>query len=143
VTNTTAAKVFFDTNVLLYMYGRDSRKQAQARSLFVEFARARNLLLSTQVVQEFYAAGSKKLGIPRERLRRSALYFLKLPLVIIGPPQIARALENEDLYGISFWDALILAAAEAGGAELLYTEDLDHGQKYGRVLVRNPFLPES
>ena len=81
--------------------------------------------------------------MPRERVRKSALYFLKLPLVIIGPDHIARALENEGRYQISFWDALILSAAEAGGADLLYTEDLNHGQKYGSVVVRNPFLPEA
>lgn len=138
-----AGRVFFDTNVLLYMYGTDARKQTRARSLFVEFARAKNLLLSTQVVQEFYAAGSRKLAIPRDRVRRTALYFLKLPLVIIGPPHITRALENEELHRISFWDALILAAAEAGGAALLFTEDLNHGQQYGSVLVRNPFLSEN
>lgn len=139
----SAARVFFDTNVLLYMYGTDARKQARARILFSEFATARNLLLSTQVVQEFYSAGSRKLRIPREGLRNAALDFLKLPLVIIGPHHIARAFENEERYTISFWDALILAAAEAGGAELLYTEDLNNGQQYGSVLVRNPFLPET
>lgn len=139
----SAARAFFDTNVLLYMYGADARKRARARSLFVELARARNLLLSTQVVQEFYAAGSRKLGIPRERLRKTALDFLKLPLIINGPHQLARALENEELYTISFWDALILAAAEAGRAQLLYTEGLSHGQQYGSVLVRNPFLTEN
>jgi predicted nucleic acid-binding protein len=138
--NITAGKVFFDTNVLLYMYEANSRKQAQARSLFVEFAEAKKLLLSTQVIQEFYAAGSRKLRIPRERVRQDALDFLKLPLVIIGPPHIARAIENEERFGISFWDALILAAAEAGNADVLYTEDLNHGQKYGSVLAHNPFI---
>jgi predicted nucleic acid-binding protein len=138
-----AGKIFFDTNVLLYMYGTDSHKQARATGLFSEHARARRLLLSTQVIQEFYSVGSRKFGIPRERMRRTALDFLTLPLVIIGPHHITRALENEEHYNISFWDALILAAAEAGGAELLYTEDLNHGQRYGTVLVRNPFVPET
>jgi predicted nucleic acid-binding protein len=50
-------------------------------------------------------------------------------------------MDNELRYQISFWDGLILAAAEAGGAEVLYTEDLSHGQRYGGVLARNPFRP--
>jgi predicted nucleic acid-binding protein len=49
------------------------------------------------------------------------------------------AIQNEERYQISFWDALILAAADSGGAEVLYTEDLNDGQQYGSVLVRNPF----
>lgn len=73
-------------------------------------------------------------------MRQDALDLLKLPLVIIGPHHISRAMENEELYRIHFWDALILAAAESGGAEVLYTEDLDNGQRYGTVEARNPFL---
>jgi len=132
-------KAFFDTNVLLYMYGGDAAKQACAKELFRQFAVTGRMLLSTQVVQEFYAAGSRKLGMPRRELRDAAAALLDSPLVIVGPSQIAAALQNEERYRISFWDALILAAAESGGAEVLFTEDLSHGQKYGTVLVRNPF----
>jgi predicted nucleic acid-binding protein len=59
------ANAFFDTNVLLYMYGGDPEKRARARELFGEYSRIGRMLLSTQVVQEFYAAGSRKLGMPR------------------------------------------------------------------------------
>ena len=48
-------------------------------------------------------------------------------------------MENVEQYRISFWDALIVAAAQSGGAELLFTEDLNDGQQYGSVLARNPF----
>jgi len=133
------AKAFFDTNVLLYMYGGDRGKQARAQELFRQYAVAGRMLLSTQVVQEFCAAGSRKLGMPRGELRDAAAALLDSPLVIVGPSQIAAAFQNEERYRISFWDALILAAAESGGAEVLFTEDLNHGQQYGTVLVRNPF----
>jgi len=138
-----SAKAFFDTNVLLYIYGEDGRKRARASNLFDEYAQSGDILLSTQVVQEFYAAGSRKLEIPRRQLREIARALLDLPLIVLTSLHITRALDNEVKYKISFWDALILAAAEAGGAALLYTEDLNHGQKYGAVEVRNPFLPES
>jgi len=138
----SAAKAFFDTNVLLYMYSTaDTGKQTRAQELFHEHSRVGTIVLSTQVVQEFYAAGLRKLVMRREPLREAIEELLALPLVLVGPSQILMAIENEEQYRISFWDALILAAAESGGAEVLYTEDLNHGQQYGAVLVRNPFHP--
>lgn len=133
------AKAFFDTNVLLYMYGGDADKRARAKELFRQYALSGRMLLSTQVVQEFYAAGSRKLGMPRRELRDATAALLDSPLIVVGPSQITVAIQNEERYRISFWDALILAAAESGGAEVLFTEDLNHGQQYGTVLVRNPF----
>jgi predicted nucleic acid-binding protein len=95
--------------------------------------------VSTQVVQEFYSAGSRKLGMPRRELQEAAAALLDLPLVIVGPAHILAAIRSEERYLISFWDALILAAAESGGAEVLYTEDLNDGQQYGTVVARDPF----
>jgi len=134
------AKAFFDTNVLLYMYGgTDLDKQAKAKELFRRYAESGRMLLSTQVVQEFYTAGSRKLGMPRRELQEAAAALLDLPLIIVGPAHILAAIRAEQRYIISFWDDLILAAAESGGAEVLYTEDLNDGQQYGTVLVRDPF----
>jgi predicted nucleic acid-binding protein len=140
-----AGKVFFDTTVLLYMYGgSEAGKRSQATEIFRQHAGSGDLLLSTQVVQEFHAAGSRKLGIPRHELRQATTALLDLPLVVVGPAHIKSAIDREERYTISFWDALILAAAESGGASVLYTEDLNDGQQYGTVLVRNPFrVPES
>jgi predicted nucleic acid-binding protein len=136
-----AGKAFFDTNVLLYMYsGADMRKQARARDLYREYALAGRMLLSTQVIQEFFVAGLRKLLLPRQQVREVTTALLDSPLVIVGPFHIRAAIEKEDRYSISFWDALIVAAAESGGAELLYTEDLNHGQHYGEVMAQNPFL---
>lgn len=135
----SGAKAFFDTNVLLYMYGGEPGKQALAKKLFRHYALAGLMLLSTQVVQEFYAAGSRKLGMPRAELRDATAALLDLPLVIVGSSEITSAIQNEELYKISFRDGLIVAAAESGGSQILFTEDLNDGQKYGTVLVRNPF----
>jgi predicted nucleic acid-binding protein len=132
-------KAFFDTNVLLYMYGGDSEKRSRAQQLFREHAQSGRLLLSTQVVQEFYVAGSKKLGIPRRDLRDATAALLELPLIVLDASHISSAMEIEEQHKISFWDSLILAAAESGNADVLYTEDLNDGQRYGAVTVRNPF----
>lgn len=135
----SAGKAFFDTNVLLYLYGGDAAKRARARELCRECADRGNLLISTQVVQEFYAAGSRKLGMPKPELREATAALLDFPLVVTGPAHILAAIELEDRHQVSFWDALILAAAQSAGAEVLYTEDLNHGQRYDTVLVQNPF----
>ncbi len=132
-------KVFFDTNVLLYMHGSDPGKRAWAEELYREYTEAGLALLSTQVVQEFYAAASRKLRMTREELVDATATLLNLPLIVLDAPQIKAAIRIEERYQISFWDALILAAAESGGADILYTEDLNDGQQYGPVQVRNPF----
>jgi len=136
----SGAKAFFDTNVLLYMYSTaDLGKQARARDLFQQCGDSGRIVVSTQVVQEFFVAGLRKLALPRQVLRRATSALLELPLVLVGPPHISKAIQDEEHYRISFWDALILAAAESGGAQVLYTEDLSDGQQYGTVLVLNPF----
>lgn len=139
----TAGRAFFDTNILLYMYGGGDRaKRAQAKDLFREHAQSDRVVVSTQVVQEFYAAGSRKLGMARRACREATAELLELPLVTVGPEHIRTALRIEERYRVLFWDALILAAAESGGAEMLYTEGLSDGQVYGTVTVRNPFRPQ-
>jgi predicted nucleic acid-binding protein len=136
----SAAKSFFDTNILLYVYSdADPDKQKRARELYREQALSGAILISTQVIQEFYAAATRKLAIPRPTVRALTEALFELPLVIVTPTHIHSAMDHELRYQISFWDGLILAAAEAGGAEVLYTEDLNHGQQYGGILARNPF----
>jgi predicted nucleic acid-binding protein len=136
----SGGKTFFDTNIFLYAQSSaDLQKQARAQELVDRYSDLNQLVLSTQVVQEFYSVGSRKLALPRQQLKRAAGTLLAFPLVLLGPSHIVKAFEIEERYQVSFWDALILAAAESGGAEVLYTEDLNHGQQYGPVLVLDPF----
>ena len=72
-------------------------------------------------------AGLRKLLLPRSELHAATTALLDLPLVRVEPAHIREALRNEDRYEIPFWDALILAAAESGGVEVVYTEDLNDG----------------
>src|SRR5215471_13716372 len=135
-----AVRSFFDTNILLYVYSdADSVKQKRARDLYREQVLSGAILVSTQVIQEFYVAATRKLAMPRPAARALTEALSELPLVTVTSTHIRSAMDNEQRYQISFWDGLILAVAEAGGAEVLYTEDLNDGQKYGGVLVRNPF----
>ena len=132
-------RAFFDTNVLLCMYGGDTSKVVRAKSLFRQYAQRGGLMLSTHVVQEFYMAGSRKLAMPYGILHEAAARMLDLPIVIIGPPHVRSAMDYEDRYRISFRDGLVLAAAESSGVEVVFSEDLMDGQQYGKVMVRNPF----
>lgn len=136
----SAGKAFFDTNVLLYVYSSaDPGKQARALALYRQYAQQGRMLVSTQVVQEFFVAALRKLSLPHQHAREIALTLLDSPLVTVGPTHIRMAMDNVEHYRISFWDALILATAEAGGASVLYTEDLNDGQQYGTVTAQNPF----
>lgn len=137
------SKAFFDSNIFLYMQtAAEPLKQARARELVEHYGSANRIVVSTQVVQEFFSVGLRKLALPREQAKETVRILLSYPLVLLGPPHILHAIEIEERYQISFWDALILAAAESGGAEVLFTEDLNDGQRYGPVLVRNPFLTD-
>lgn len=88
----SAHRVFFDTNVLLYMHGGDPAKRQRAQELYREYAPGGRLVLSTQVVQEFYAAGSRRFAMPRPELRAATNALLDWPLVVIGPIHIAAAI---------------------------------------------------
>ncbi len=134
-----AARSFFDTNIILYMYtDADPARKKRAEELYREQALS-GAMVSTQVIQEFYNAAIRKLSLPRPTVRALTEALFELPLVIVSTAHIRAAMNNVERYQISFWDALVLAAAEAGGAGVLYTEDLNDGQQYGSVLVRNPF----
>ena len=83
----------------------DPRKRARALELFDEYAGSGRIVLSTQVIQEFYAAGSRKLSLPRSELQQASAALMDLPLIRIDTVHIREAMRGEDLYRISFWDS--------------------------------------
>ena len=98
-------------------------------------------MISTQVLQEFYAVATRKaaLPIPRREARQIVEDYLAWECVANDVDAIVAAFDYESRYGISFWDALIVNAANNAGAEILLSEDLSAGQRYGSVVVENPF----
>ncbi len=98
--------------------------------------------LSAQVLQEFYVTVTRKIRKPVAPEYAVALMdeYRVFPTVPTDYPLIVSAVELSLRYGISYWDGAIVAAAEALEAATLYTEDLNHGQRYGRVRAVNPFL---
>jgi predicted nucleic acid-binding protein len=98
-------------------------------------------VLSTQVLQEFCVVLRCRSALPLsiDQTRKVIETFLSWEVVVNTPVSVLRALDLESRYQISFWDALILQAAEESGASTLYSEDLASGQRCGSVRVVNPF----
>ncbi len=135
-----AKNIFFDTNILFYAFDNaDKKKQKIAKMLIAESIEKGNGNISTQVLQEFYVVATKKLGILPE-LALTAMDSLEpLNIVTITPEMIRFAIKKESKFLLSFWDALILQAAESCISAVLYTEDLNHDQVYNSIKVVNPF----
>lgn len=135
-------KCFVDTNILVYAHDRSAGpKHERARALIEELWSSGQGVLSTQVLQEFYINVRRKAAHPlsKDETRRTVQDYLNWKVVVNTPESVIRALDIEDRYGISFWDALIVASAEICGASILYTEDLAHGQVYASIRAVNPF----
>lgn len=135
--------VFLDTNILVYLFDSGSPvKQKRAREIVDEHARTGRALLSTQVLQEFYVAVTRKLTktLDEATAERAVHDLAVLPTVRIDIPMILAAVARSRCGHFSLWDALIVEAAIAGGARRLYSEDLQHGRTIEGVLIENPFL---
>jgi predicted nucleic acid-binding protein len=134
------ARVFFDTNVLVYAAvgsGKEERKRKRA----LELIESEDFGTSAQVLQEFFVTVAKKASRPLSAAQ--ALKWIEqwtaFPCQIIDHQLVCIAIAHAERYAISYWDAAILVAAEALGAHTVYSEDLNDGQQYGRVRVVNPF----
>lgn len=136
-----SALAFFDTNILVYTDDSSSpEKQARAIGLFKEHQRSGTAVISLQVLQEYFAAITRKLRINAEHAQRKVERLAGERVVRFEERDVIAAIELHRLTQISFWDAMIVHAARLAGASVLYTEDLQHGAVLGGVPVVNPFL---
>jgi predicted nucleic acid-binding protein len=137
-----SGKAFLDSNILIYAAtGQDAYP--------AKFRRAREIVsggeigISTQVIGEFVdnVQKPKKMNRPLTPAETAIWVdaLFQLPLVEIDRQIVESALIVQQRYQLSYWDSQIVAAAERLGAEILYSEDLSHGQTYGRVRCENPF----
>jgi len=136
-------KYFLDTNILIYAHDRSAGlKYERARDLVERLWISGQGVLSTQVLQELCINLRRKIArpLPVEEVRRIIQDYLTWEIVVNTPGSVLQALEIELRYKTSFWDALVLQAAESSGAAVLYSEDLAAGQKYGPIHVINPLV---
>ena len=138
---------FLDSNLLVYTFdGRAPAKQAAARALVEKALTEGEGLISFQVVQEFLNVATHRFPEPMSSLE-ATLYLdrVLMPLCRVFPsPELYRStLALAERWRYSFFDSLILAAAQSGGCQTLYTEDLQHGQEIEGLRIVNPFTAEA
>ncbi len=136
------ATIFVDTNVLVYASdARDAAKKQRALEWLQHLWGAGSGRISTQVLQEYYSTVTRKLSppMPRKRARADIVNLLSWNPLVIGDTVIQRAWSIEDRFAVSWWDALIVAAAQISGCDVLLTEDLQDGQLFDSVQVVDPF----
>ena len=134
-------RYFVDTNILMYAHDTSAgAKHDRAKAVVEELWRARSGIVSTQILQELCVGLRRKARRPvdMKTAREIVTDYLSWNVHVNTGASTLEALEIEERYRISFWDALVIQAAEASGATVLYTEDLSDGQMYGAVRVVNP-----
>lgn len=131
---------FVDTNIFVYAsdLGMGAKFQT-AVDLIARLAESAAGAISTQVLSEFYNTATGKLRMPgeeaEETVRDLAAWILHRP----GHADVLNAIRIQRRYRLGWWDAMIVNSAIECGAEILWTEDLRAGQKFGSLVVRNPF----
>lgn len=133
---------FFDTNVLVYaMDASDPVRQEKSIARFAQACRDDTITLSTQVLQEFYNITTRKLRPPLSA-REAAQQLARLSeFHVVGTTaqSVQAAAELSQKHRLQWWDALILESALRANADVLVSEDGQHGQRFGKLVVENPF----
>ncbi len=131
---------FLDTNVLIYAHdARDTHKRECARELIRRLMRERRGVLSLQVLQEFFAAATKKLKMSSEDARRRIVHYSRFDVVTLNAVDLIAAIDLHRLHRVSIWDALVVRAALNGACMTLHTEDMQEGYVVETLTLRNPF----
>jgi predicted nucleic acid-binding protein len=139
-----SANVFLDTNIFVYEAGkRFPEKQVVAAQVIAESLQSATGTISFQVVQEFFSVAFRRFNppmTPPEAEEYLVLTLAQFRTVHSSYALYQRALELSRSYSLSWYDSLIVAAALEADCQILYTEDLQHGQKFGSLEVQNPFV---
>lgn len=133
------SKIFIDTNILVYcMDEYDLIRREKCRLLIRSLTNDIQGVISSQVMQEFFVAATKKLGADPLLIKDILHSFEQFEIVIVNPAIIYDAIDCSIIQRISFWDALIVVAAESARCETIWTEDLNDGQIIRGVRIENP-----
>lgn len=135
-------KYFIDTNILVYANDRsEAEKCTRAKQLIIDGILNDNLVVSTQVLSEFYVTVTQKIKIKLPiAIAKKEIFLLKsIEIVEIDYNLIIQAINISQKQKISYWDALIIAAALKADCDTLYTEDLNPSQIINGLKIRNPF----
>lgn len=142
----TTSRDFFDTNILVYMYDdRDPQKQDKAFDTVTVAIDNHTGAVSAQVLGEFFNTVTRRIpnSLSVEAAEDAISLFARMRVVSLDLALVRRAVATSGRYQISYWDALIVAAAERAGCGRIISEDLNPGQSYHGVVVANPFVSGS
>ncbi|MCK5055877.1 MAG: PIN domain-containing protein [Candidatus Aminicenantes bacterium] len=135
------SKIFIDTNILVYsMDSNDPGKKEKCRNILKNIREKQNGVISTQVLQEFYVTTTKKLKVEPFIVKNIIHSLENFEIVTINVEIIKEAIDCSILNQISFWDSLIIAAAEYSRCDQVWTEDLNNGQIIRGVKIYNPLI---
>jgi predicted nucleic acid-binding protein len=132
---------FVDTNILLYAASTAPEEQAKSH-VALSLLEAEDLVLSVQVLQEFYVQATRPGKHDRLTHQQATLLiesFLRFPVQETTLKLVQSALAAKERFRLSYWDAAIIEAARAQGCDTIFSEDLSHGQKYDGIEVVDPF----
>ena len=133
---------FFDTNVLVYSRDpADAAKRALARTLIEGAIEEESFVVSTQVLVEFYATSVRRRLLGPAQALDLVRFWGGHDTVPHTPDLVTRGLELHQAHSLSIWDGLIVQAALDAQCDVLLSEDLQHGRRFGSLEVANPFLP--
>jgi len=137
-----SGKTFLDSNILVYSVDESPAEKAKhERAVELLSVQPENLVVSTQVLQEFYVVTTRKLKCPlsEDRAARAVRGIAKLDVVGVDAPLVLAAVDTSRTVQISLWDALIIEAASRAGCERVLSEDLNASQVIRGVRIENPF----
>ena len=139
--NFMSDKCFLDTNIFLYAHDNSAKqKQKIARELTFQVYKAGSCAISTQVMSEFFQNFVVKFKRPYADALKEMHFMSRCPVIEQTLELLLEGSKIFNKYSISWWDSLIIAAAAESGADILYSEDLQHNQIFGGVKIINPFL---
>ena len=141
--NSIVSKVFVDTNIFVYSIDqKEPEKRDKARAILKRLVEVHQPVISTQVIKEFYVVTSTKLKADTFIVKNIIHNFRNFEIVNNDIELIEQAIDISTISRLSFWDSLIVAAAEKANCEFVFSEDLNPGQTYRGVLLVNPFVRE-
>ncbi len=137
------SKIFIDTNLFVYALDqKDEQKKEQARIIIRKIVEAHQPVISTQVIKEFYVVATNKLKADPIIVKNIIHNFRNMEIINNDLDLIEQAIDVSVLFQLSFWDSLIIAAAEKAKCEFVFSEDLNTGQTCRGVQLVNPFTKE-
>jgi predicted nucleic acid-binding protein len=138
-----SVKTFLDTNILVYAHDKTyPNKMAKAQELIFQGLRTKQAAISAQVLSEFFVTITQKAKKPMtiELARREIEMLANLEIAEIDASMVLRAIAIKQRWQLNYWDSLIIAAAERTKCSMICSEDFSDGQRFGTIVIRNPFV---